>query len=71
MIEDEKWYTVKELSARSGWSVDTIRRQIYLGNLKAVQLPVMGRRRKRIYRSCRVLGLEWRRFLERNTGIAA
>jgi excisionase family DNA binding protein len=66
MIEDEKWYAVKELSALSGWSVDTIRRLIYTGQLRAVQLPVVGRRRRRIYRSCRVLGREWRRFLERN-----
>jgi len=65
MIEDEKWYAVKELSALSGWSVDTIRRLIYAGHLEAVQLPVVGRRRKRIYRSCRVLGRWWRRFLER------
>jgi hypothetical protein len=67
MIEDEKWYAVKELSALSGWSVDTIRRLIYAGQLKAVQLPVVGRRRKRIYRSCRVLGRWWRQFLERAT----
>ena len=66
MIEDEKWYAVKELSAISGWSVDSIRRRIYRGLLKAVQLPAIGRRRKRIYRSCRVLGRDWRRFLEHN-----
>jgi excisionase family DNA binding protein len=66
MIEDEKWYVVKELSALSGWSEDTIRRLIYRGHLKAVQLPTNGRRRIRLYRSCRVLGRWWRQFLEHN-----
>lgn len=72
MIEDNKWYSVKELSHLSGLSVDTIRRLIYRGHLKAVQLPVVGRRRVRIYRCCRVLGREWRLFIERNsTSLAA
>jgi hypothetical protein len=66
MIEDEKYYAVKELSEISGWSNDTIRRLIYHGHLEAVQIPATGRRRKRVYRSCRVLGRSWRRFTERN-----
>jgi excisionase family DNA binding protein len=71
-IEDNKWYSVKELSHLTGWSVDTIRRLIYRGHLKAVMLPVEGRRRKRIFRSCRILGLWWRQFIERNsTSLAA
>jgi hypothetical protein len=66
MIEDNKWYSVKELSALSGWGVDTIRRLIYRGHLKAIQLPRNGNRRPRIYRCCRILGLWWRRFIDGN-----
>jgi hypothetical protein len=66
MIEDEKWYAVKELSLDSGWAVDSIRRRIYSGHLKAVMLPRLGGSRKRVFRSCRVQGREWRRFLEQN-----
>jgi hypothetical protein len=65
MIEDNKWYAVKELSLISGWSVDSIRRRIYSRHLKAVQLPALGRY-NRTYRSCRVLGRDWRRFLDNN-----
>ena len=65
MIDEEKFYSVKELSGLSGWSVDTIRRQIYRGYLEAVQLPAKGGKRPRIYRSCRVLGLWWMQFLKK------
>jgi len=53
MDSSEKWLSVKEVSARWGWSVDTIRRMIYRGILKAIILPQAGRR-KRIYRSARI-----------------
>jgi len=39
METHEKWYSVKEVSAILGWSVDTIRRLIRRGHLRAVQLP--------------------------------
>jgi hypothetical protein len=53
MNSSEKWLSVKEVSARWGWSVDVIRRMIYRGILKAMILPQQGRR-KRVYRSARI-----------------
>lgn len=62
----EKMFSVKEVSALLGWSVDTIRRLVYRGHLRAIMLPVEGRRRKRIYRSARIRERDIRRFLETN-----
>jgi excisionase family DNA binding protein len=59
----EKMYSVKEVAALLGWSVDTIRRLIYRGHLRAVVLPASGRR-KRIYRSTRIRERDVRRFLD-------
>jgi excisionase family DNA binding protein len=65
-MDEEKMYSVKEVSALLGWSPDTIRRLIYRGHLMAIQLPVEGRRRKRIYRSARIRARDIRLFLDRN-----
>jgi hypothetical protein len=67
MIEDEKYYAVKELSAGSGFSVDSINRRIEAKLLKAFVLPKVSKTRKRTYKPRRVLGRDWRRFLENNT----
>ncbi len=61
----EKMYSVKEVSAITGWSIDTVRRMIYRGHLKAVVLPQSGRR-KRIYRSTRIAENALRQFLKAN-----
>lgn len=67
MIDDDKMYSIKELSADSGWSRDSIKRRIKARFLKAVVLPRIGGFRNRGYDSCRVRGREWRRFLDENT----
>lgn len=66
-LENEKMYSVKEVSYLTGWSCDTIRRLIYRGHLKAVILPIRGERRKREYRSARIPSEEVIAFLKRNT----
>ena len=66
-FENEKMYSVKEVSYLTGWSCDTIRRLIYRGHLKAVILPIRGERRKREYRSARIPSGEVIAFLKRNT----
>jgi hypothetical protein len=66
-FENERLYSVKEVSYLTGWSCDTIRRLIYRGHLKAVILPIRGERRKREYRSARIPSGEVIAFLKRNT----
>ena len=39
MDSNGKWYSVKETAAILGWSVDTIRRLIRNGHLRAVSCP--------------------------------
>jgi excisionase family DNA binding protein len=63
MDSDEKWLSVKEVSALLGWSVDTIRRLVDRGYLKAIVLPCKSGRRKRIYRSMRIAKSEIERFI--------
>ena len=53
----EKMYSVKEVSAITGWSNDTIRRLVYRGHLKATMLPKSSSRRRRIYRSVRIASI--------------
>ena len=62
----EKMYSVKEVSAITGWSNDTIRRLVYRGHLKATMLPKSSSRRKRIYRSVRIADGALRLFLRAN-----
>ncbi|MGH9483105.1 MAG: helix-turn-helix domain-containing protein [Terriglobales bacterium] len=62
----EKMYSVKEVSAITGWSSDTIRRLVYRGDLKAATLPRQSNRRRRIYRSVRIAESVLRIFLKAN-----
>lgn len=54
MDSGEKWYSVKEVSGRWGWSVDTIRRLVDRGLMKAMVLPQRSAKRRRQYRSMRI-----------------
>jgi transposase len=54
MDSGEKWYSVKEVSGRWGWSVDTIRRLVRRGHLRAIILPQRSSKRKRQYQSMRI-----------------
>lgn len=60
----EKMYSVKEVSAISGWSVDSIRRRIDSGHIRAKVLPRISGKRKRVYKSRRIPESEVRRFLK-------
>ena len=60
----ERMYSVKEVSAALGWSVDTIRRLIEAGELKAVKLPKLGGKGKN--RKFHVREREIKRFLDAN-----
>ena len=62
----DRMYSVKEVSAITGWSTDTVRRMIYRGHLKAVTLPRSSGRRGRIYRSTRISESALRTFLKAN-----
>ena len=53
-MDSEKWLSVKEVSGLLGWSVDTIRRLVDRGSMKAIVLPCRSNRRKRVYRSMRI-----------------
>ena len=64
--EKEKMYSVYDVSLMTGWSRDVIRRLIYRGALKAVLLPQLPGRRKRIYRCARVRASDLVEFLKRN-----
>ncbi len=62
-IQPEKWYSVCEVSGITGWSVDTVRRWVYRGLLKAFVQPTMSSRRKRVYRAMRILGRDLLDFM--------
>jgi hypothetical protein len=67
MDSSEKWYSIKEVSGRYGWSVDTIRRQVRRGYLRAIVLPRSSGKRKRQYESMRIAESElarWERSLQ-------
>ena len=57
-------YSVKEVSAVLGWSVDTIRRLIDKGGLRAVKLPTLGGKGKN--RKFHVRERDIKRFLDEN-----
>jgi excisionase family DNA binding protein len=63
MDSNEKWLSVKEVSGRLGWSVDTIRRLVDRGHMKAIVLPCRSGRRKRVYRSMRICESEIERCI--------
>jgi excisionase family DNA binding protein len=54
MDSNEKWFSVKEVAGMKGVSVDTVRRWIRRGLLKAFRLPVQSNRRKRKYECFRI-----------------
>ncbi len=63
-FENEKVYSVKEVSALLGWSPDTIRRLIYRKHLRATILPKLSKGRKRKYCPARVRERDIRHFLD-------
>lgn len=63
-----KWLSVKEVASHLDWSTDTIRRLIYRGAMKAVVLPQVRPRGKRIYRPVRIAESEVQRFIKDNGG---
>ena len=63
-IQPEKWYSVKEVAAILGFGEDTVIRQINRGFLKAFVLPAKSDKRKRVFRSRRVLGRDFLRYIE-------
>jgi predicted site-specific integrase-resolvase len=65
-VEPQKWYSVCEVSGILGWSVDTVRRWIYGGKLRAFIQPGRSSRRKRVYRAMRIQGAELIRFIHGN-----
>ena len=66
MDSSEKWYSVKEVSARLSVSVDSVRRWIKRGVLKAFRLPVKSSRRVRTYECFRIAESELARFIRAN-----
>jgi excisionase family DNA binding protein len=66
MDSSEKWYSVKEVARILSVSVDTVRRLIRRGFLKALRLPVQSNRRKRKYESFRIADAELGRFVRTN-----
>jgi excisionase family DNA binding protein len=62
MESSEKWYAVKEVAGLYGWSVDTIRRLVRKGHIRAIVLPQQSGKRKRQYESMRIAGSELERM---------
>ena len=67
MDSNEKWYSVKEVAARYGVSCDTIRRRIKRGILRALILPSLSSKRKRLYECFRIAESELDRFTRVNS----
>jgi hypothetical protein len=65
-VDPEKWYKIREVAVISGWSVDTIRRWIRKGFLKAFLQPTVSNRRKRKWQGMKVLGRHLLDFLGGN-----
>lgn len=63
-VEQEKWYSVVEVSRIVGWSEDVVRRWIQRGLMQVFIQPGTSNRRKRVYRSVRVQGCEIIRFVK-------
>ena len=64
MDVNEKYLSVCEVSGLLGWSVDTIRRLVDRGHMKAIMLPCRSGRRKRVYRSMRIAKSEVERCIK-------
>jgi predicted DNA-binding transcriptional regulator AlpA len=54
MESSEKFLSVKEVSGMLGWSVDTIRRLVQRGFMRAIKLPCKSDHRHRTYKSMRI-----------------
>ena len=65
-VDPEKWYKIREVAVISGWSVDTIRRWIRKGQLRAFLKPTTSNRRVRTWQGMKVLGSDLLRFLGGN-----
>jgi hypothetical protein len=63
-IQPEKWYSVKEVAGFLGFSEDTIIRLVNRGLLKAFVLSMASSKRKRVFRSRRILGRDLLRFID-------
>lgn len=63
-----RWLSGQEVAGQLDWSTDTVRRLIYRGALKAVMLPQVRVRGKRIYRPVRITESEVQRFIRDNGG---
>jgi excisionase family DNA binding protein len=61
-MEGEKWYSVKEVAGRFGVSVDTVRRLVKRGKLRALKFPTQSSKRKRVYEVFRIALSELIRF---------
>ena len=59
----EKWYSVKEFAGSFGISVDTVRRWIRRGLLKAFQFPRSSNKRKRTFETFLISETERQRFI--------
>jgi len=62
----EKWYSVKEVSAKLGVSSDSVIRWINRKILRAFLMPSMSSRGKRLYRCYRVSSTDLDRFQRGN-----
>lgn len=63
---EERWLSVKEVSAILGFSCDTVRRLVRRGELKALRLPTHSSKRVRVYECLRIAYSEVLRFIRRN-----
>jgi excisionase family DNA binding protein len=63
---EERWLSVKEVSAIIGFSCDTVRRRIKSGELEAFKLPGRSNKRRRIYECFRIAYSEVLQFIRRN-----
>jgi excisionase family DNA binding protein len=66
MDSSEKWYSVKEVADRYRVSRDTITRRIKARKLRAMKLPSLSSKRKRIYETHLVSASELERFERTN-----
>jgi hypothetical protein len=67
MDANEKWYTVKQFAMSFGvLGVDTVRRRIRDGKIRALRLPVRSGRRPRKYETLLISETERQRFIRTN-----
>ena len=66
MDSDEKWYSVSEVAFRYRVSRDTIIRRIQSGALRAMVLPRISSKRKRVYKTRLIAASELARFERTN-----